>query len=139
MLASNIKTSGIIETNQIRIIGTTAANSVKIANVDGTEVANFANEFKCRMNGDTTILCSLYCSAPIDAYRFTATEIKARDTSGITINNSNGTTNIRLNDSGSMTKTGNIDVVGDLAITGNLSLSGSLSGYSPFWVAEEID
>ena len=124
MLASNIKTSGIVETNQIRIIGTSATNSVKIANVDGNEVANFANDYTCRLNGNTSTLGSLYCSAPIDSYDITTTNITARDTNGIFINNSNGDTQIRLYDSGSMIKNGDMNVLGNVAITGNLTITG---------------
>ena len=47
---------------QIRVTGTTTNDGVIIQNVDGTEVAKFHNDFRCRMNGDTTVLGDLSCS-----------------------------------------------------------------------------
>ena len=117
ILAGNIKATGIIETNQIIIIGATGASSVTIANVDGTEVANFANDFKCRMNGDTSILGSLYCSAPIDAYRLTCTEIKARDTGGTAIVTSTGITSMQILSNA----TGDVEILTPLKIKSSLT------------------
>ena len=67
-----------------------------MSNVDGTEVAKFANDFKCRLNGHTTVLGTLFCSHPIDAYRFTCTDIRARDTAGIAIATNTGVTSIQI-------------------------------------------
>ena len=96
MLASNIKATGIIETNQIRIIGAESLDGVTIANVNGIEVAKFANDFKCRLTGHTTILGTLFCSHPIDAYRFTCTDSGVRDTAGIAIATNTGVTSIQI-------------------------------------------
>ena len=96
--ASNIKATGIIEAYELRTIGLTANDGVQICNIDGNMVAKFYNDFRSTLNGNTTILGSLYCSAPIDAYRFTSTEIKARDATGIAIASSTGTTSINILD-----------------------------------------
>jgi hypothetical protein len=61
-------------------------------------VAKFYNDYRTTLNGNTTILGSLYCSQPIDAYRFTATEIRARDTTGIVLGTNNGTPSIKILD-----------------------------------------
>ena len=127
---SNFKATGIIETNQIRIIGTNAADGVTIANVDGTEVATCANDFKCRLNGHTTILGTLFCSHPIDAYRFTCTDIRARDTDGIVIANNTGVTSIQILSNA----TGDVEILAPLnikssltTIDNNVSISGSFT------------
>jgi hypothetical protein len=92
----NIKPDGIIETYEIRTRGATTNDGVLITNIDGNEIAKFHNDFRCRLNGNTSIMGSLNCTGPIDAYRFICTEIRARDTESLAISTSTGTTSINI-------------------------------------------
>lgn len=57
--ANNINMNGLLKAPQIRVTGTDPHDGIIIQNVDGTEVAKFHNDFRCRMNGDTTVLGNL--------------------------------------------------------------------------------
>ena len=58
----NVNINGILKAPQIRVTRTTTNDGITIQNGDGTEVAKFHNDFRCRMNGDTTVLGDLSCS-----------------------------------------------------------------------------
>ncbi len=112
------------------MIGGSTFGGQTIANVDGTEVATFANDFKCRLNGHTTIFGTLCCSHPIDAYRFTCTDIRARDTDGIAIATNTGVTSIQIlpNAAGDVEILALLNIKSSLTtIDNNVSISGSFT------------
>ena len=66
-----IKTGGNVETPTLKFPGTDANDSIVIQNTVGSEVARFYNDYRCRFNGDTTILGNadvsgtLYSAGPV--------------------------------------------------------------------------
>ncbi len=48
------------------------------------------------MNGKTTVLGSLYCSSPIDSYRLTCSEIRARDATCMSIATNTSVTSLQI-------------------------------------------
>lgn len=91
-----IRAEGPIQTGQIKVIGGELNSGVEIQNKDGSMVAKFANNFKTILNGNTDILGDFYCSQVVDCYRHTAKEIRARDATGLEIQNNIGTPIIKL-------------------------------------------
>ena len=61
----NVNVNGILKAPQIRVTGTD--DGVTIQNTDGTEVAKFHNDFRCRMNGNTSVLGDLSVTGSLTA------------------------------------------------------------------------
>ena len=78
-----MRVNGLIETGQLRSIDATETDGVTIFNIENNMIAKFYNDHHTDLNGPTNVSGALYCSHPIDAYRFTATEIMSRDTSNL--------------------------------------------------------
>ena len=93
-----MRVNGLIETNQLKVIGSTTTDGVQISNVENNMIAKFYNDYNIVLNGPTNILGALYCSHPIDAYRFSATEIIQRDTNPLLIKNKNNITTIQIDE-----------------------------------------
>ena len=55
VVAGNATVSGVLKAHQLRVTGTEANDGVTIQNVEGTEVAKFHNDYRCRFNGNTSI------------------------------------------------------------------------------------
>ncbi len=63
-------------------------------------IAKFCNNYTTTLYGSTNILGSLSWSYPIDAYRFTCTEILARDATPHSSGTSSGPPSIQITDTG---------------------------------------
>ena len=109
-IGGKLRSNGIIEASQLKTIGSLATDGLQVSNIDGNMIAKFYNDYKTTLNGATTILGDLFCSHPIDAYKFTATEIRARDATGVSIQNNTGTTSIKVLDNS------DVEIVGTLKI-----------------------
>ena len=80
-VGNKLKVNGLIETNQLRIIpmpSEPGIDAFSITNSDNSVIAKFYDDYHCDL-GATNVLGNLYCTHPIDAYRFTASEIISRD------------------------------------------------------------
>ena len=60
-------------------------------------IAKFYDDYHCDL-GATNVLGNLYCSNPIDAYRFTPTEIVQRDVNPLLIKNKDNITSIKIDE-----------------------------------------
>ena len=67
----NLSVNGLLKAPQLRITGSDTNHNIVIENNAGSEVARFYNDYRCRFNGDTTILGNasvsgtLYSSGPV--------------------------------------------------------------------------
>ena len=133
-------TSGYLKTPTLKFPGTDANSNLVIQNSLGSEVARFYNDYRCRLNGNTTILGdatvsgALSVAGPVtlsqtlqvggdletSAGKITASVVKTSGTPGLKIQNNSGTTDIvKFWDSGTTNFYGN--VIGG----GNITASGS--------------
>ena len=87
LVGNKLRVQGLIETNQLRIMSNpsnTGLDGFEILNSNNSMIAKFYDDYHCDL-GATNVLGNLYCTHPIDAYRFTATEILPRDTSNLSL------------------------------------------------------
>ena len=67
----NLSVNGLLKAPQLRITGSDTNHNIVIENSEGSEVARFYNDYRCRFNGDTTILGNadvsgtLYSAGPV--------------------------------------------------------------------------
>ena len=128
----NVTVSGILRSPQIRVTGTDPNDGVIIQNVDGTEVAKFHNDFRCRMNGNTTVLGELTCSGNGSvAGILSCSSFKSSGVDGVSLVTNSGFTALRV------FETGNVTIPADLTVSGTLN-AGGLS-YKPWHVAGRVD
>ena len=79
-VGNKLRVNGLIESAKWRVIPTTdpGIDSLAITNSNNGVIAKFYDDDHCDLPA-TNILGNLYCSNPIDAYKFTASEIISRD------------------------------------------------------------
>ena len=99
-VGNKLRVNGLIETNQLKIIANPSNAGLagfEILNSNNSMIAKFYDDYHCDL-GATNVLGNLYCSNPIDAYRFTPTEIVQRDVNPLLIKNKNNITAIQIDE-----------------------------------------
>jgi hypothetical protein len=109
-IGGTVRAEGLVQTGEIKAIGLLANDGVQINNKEGNMIAKFYNDYRTTLNGATDILGNLYCSHPIDAYRHTATEIRARDNTGLVLGADDSTQSIKILDNS------DVEILGTLKI-----------------------
>ena len=93
-----IKTGGNVETPTLKFPGTNANDSIVIQNTLGSEVPRLYNDYRCRFNGDTTILGNtsvsgtLYSTGPVTCNQTLSVGSNLTVTGNVTIDGSLSTT-----------------------------------------------
>jgi hypothetical protein len=124
--AGQIQTStGYLSAPKLKFPGTTANDSIVIENNLGSEVARFYNVYRCRMNGNTTILGD----ASVSGTLYTA--------GPVTFNQSLAVDTIQASTANRLTVQDNLTVTGNLIVNGTSNISGGSS--NPYWVSGKVD
>jgi hypothetical protein len=98
-VGGKLRVNDLIETNYVRIIpmpSEPGLDAFAILNTNNSMIAKFYDDYHCDL-GATNILGNLFCTHPIDAYRFTPTEIVQRDINPLLIKKFGNATAIEIN------------------------------------------